>query len=178
MYPEQSSYERLFFALWPGDSVRRQLIQRFKRVRGIQDQGRLISPDNLHMTLHFLGNIELDRIHCFIRQARSVTVNPFDLYINYAGYFKKPRVVWFGCENIPAQLTQLHQDLKKVLLNCGYHSEQRKYNPHVTMARKIPNAVTEQFIEPVKWKVDEFVLVKSITHSSTVQYLVRDKFGQ
>ncbi len=178
MNPDRTSHERLFFALWPGVSVRQQMVQRLTSIQGKQNQGRLVKPDNLHMTLHFLGNIDVDRIDCFIKQAKSVTLNPFEIRINNAGYFKKPKVLWLGCEEIPVQLTQLQQDLEQALNHCGYISEHRKYHPHVTVARKIIEPVAKQSIETIKWTVDEFVLVKSVTHPAGVEYLVRDRFGK
>jgi RNA 2',3'-cyclic 3'-phosphodiesterase len=177
MNPDRTSYERLFFALWPDVSLRQQMVQRLTSIQGVQNQGRLVNPNNLHMTLHFLGNIDVDRIDCFIEQAKSVTLNPFELCLNKAGYFKKPRVLWLGSEDIPVQLIQLQQDLEKALNHCGYISERRKYHPHVTVARKIVKPVAEQSIESIKWSVDEFVLVKSLTHPAGVEYRVRDRFG-
>ncbi len=178
MNPDRTSHERLFFALWPGVSVRQRMVQRLTSIQGLRNQGRLVNPDNLHMTLHFLGNIDVGRIDCFIEQANTITLNPFELSINKAGYFKKPRVLWLGCEDIPVQLTQLQQDLEKALNHCGYISERRKYHPHVTVARKIVKPVAEQSIETIKWSVDEFVLVTSITHPAGVEYRVRDRFAK
>ncbi len=178
MNPDRHRHERLFFALWPPVSVRQQMVKRLRGIEGLQSQGRIVNPENLHLTVHFLGNIDIERIDCFIQQAKSVSLNPFELQINKAGYFKKPKVFWLGCEVIPERLLQLHHDLAIRLNHCGYIPEVRKYHPHVTMARKVITSIAVQSIESINWTVDEFVLVKSVTHSDGVEYLVRNSFGK
>lgn len=176
MNPDHQLQERLFFALWPPASVRQQMVQCFQKIPDLIHHGRPVQPDNLHMTVHFLGNIDVERIDCYIQQAKSVTLRPFELQLNIAGYFKKPKVLWFGCEEIPARLIQFHADLAVAIKKCGYIPEARKYNPHMTMARKIKKPVANQSIATIKWAVEEFVLVKSVKSPSGVEYQVRDLF--
>lgn len=178
MNPESNHHERLFFALWPDDLLRQQMQQRLSAIQGIPNQGRLVSPDNLHMTIHFLGNIECERIDCFIQQAKLISLKPFELHLDRAGYFRQPRVFWLGCELVPDRLLQLHYELAIALKKCGYIAEDRKYHPHVTMARKITKPVIEQPIASINWYVDEFVLVRSISQATGVQYQVRNRFGK
>jgi RNA 2',3'-cyclic 3'-phosphodiesterase len=154
------------------------MLQRIKMIQGIQNQGRLVQPDNLHLTVHFLGNIDIERIDCFVQQAKSIKLKPFELHLNKVGYFKRPKVLWLGCEVIPDRLLQLHKDLAISLNNCAYIPESRKYHPHVTVARKINEPVIDHPLELIKWSVDDFVLVKSVTHVSGVEYQVRGRFGK
>jgi RNA 2',3'-cyclic 3'-phosphodiesterase len=177
MNPERHLHERLFFALWPPNFVRQKILQRLREIKGLHNQGRVVNPDNLHLTLHFLGNIDNERIDCFNQQAKTVTLKPFELQINKTGYFKKPKVFWIGSEVIPDRLLQLYHDLGASLNHCGYTPEARKYHPHMTVARKMTKPIAEQSIEPINWTVDEFVLVKSVTHPNGVEYQVRDTFG-
>ncbi len=169
-------FERLFFALWPDDTLRAQIVETRKLIPGL-DQGRLLVAGNLHLTLHFLGNIDLDRIECFIRQARKVRAQPFSLELDTPGYFKKARVLWLGCQQLPTALVDLHRQLGRHLETCEFKVEERPYNPHMTLARKInrrPDMPPR--VEPLPWQVDKFVLVQSVSIEGGVRYQVKESF--
>lgn len=170
------SIERLFFALWPDDSVRYHLTETYHKIDEFSGQGRLVDPENLHMTLHFLGNIPLNSIDCFLSQAEKVRSPVFKLTLNQMGYFKKPRVVWIGCESIPQALTNLHTVLGKMIIPCGYNTEQRPYRPHITMARKIHYSPEEKDIEGFDWTVTRFVLVLSRNLRGGIQYRIKKSY--
>lgn len=172
MKPES---ERLFFALWPNETVRQQLVEACAQIANVRGQ-RSVLPGNLHLTLHFLGNIELSRVDCFRQQAEIVSADRFSLEINRMGYFKKPRVLWLGCEQLPDQLIQLHASLGAQIQACGFRQEQRPYHPHITMARKLTQAPPSIPIKPIEWDVNEFVLIQSFTHAAGVEYRVKQAF--
>lgn len=176
MSPEIAKHERLFFALWPPDTVRQQIVKRLNSLSGLPAGARLVTPVNLHMTLHFLGNINKQSIDCYIQQAREVKISPFELQLSEIGFFQKPKVVWLGCDGIPPQLVQLQYDLGGYISHCGFQIESRPFHPHVTLARKIYHPVDVSSLEPVSWTVDAFVLVKSITCARGVEYQVRELF--
>ena len=51
--------KRLFFALWPEDSTRAELTAAMRRLQP-EVTARWVMPENLHMTLAFLGDVETD----------------------------------------------------------------------------------------------------------------------
>ena len=57
--------QRLFFALWPGDSVRSQLGEVSR-----QWTRRPIAEEKLHMTLVFLGDRDAEQRQCFVTRLR------------------------------------------------------------------------------------------------------------
>ncbi|MDJ0834273.1 MAG: RNA 2',3'-cyclic phosphodiesterase [Gammaproteobacteria bacterium] len=169
-------FERLFFALWPDASLREQITGLRKALPGL-DQGRLLVAGNLHLTLHFLGNIELERIDCFLQQAGKVKARSFSLELDTPGYFKRPQVAWLGCQRIPTGLVELHRQLGEHIENCGFKVEHRAYSPHMTLARKIrkrPELPTT--VQALPWQVNEFVLIKSVSVEGGVEYRVRESF--
>jgi len=170
------AHERLFFALWPDDKVRHQLDLAYSRFSDLQEKGRRVPVTNLHMTLHFLGNIPLAGVDCFIQQVKNIKSRKFSLQIESRGYFKKPKIVWFGPGNIPQELRQLHDQLGEQICSCDFTPEQRDYNPHITMARKINHDPGNQSIEPVYWELDRFVLVISEPVAGGVRYRVKASF--
>jgi len=105
---------------------------------------------NLHLTLHFIGNVYFEQMECLQRAARLVRAAPFDLTIDRQGYFHKPRVAWLGCSNLPAALDDLHRQLGEHLQSCDYRPELRPYQPHVTVlieVQAIDNGVQYRAVE-------------------------------
>ena len=137
--------------------------------------GRRVPGANLHLTLHFIGNVYFEQMDCLQAAARSVNAPGFDLTLDVQGYFKKPQVAWLGCGNPPAALGDLHRQLGKRLQAGHFHPEARPYHPHVTVARKSGSIATDACFAPIDWPVARFALieVQAITSGSItkgVQY--------
>ena len=99
---------RIFFALWPDEELRKQL-QQAAELMTVTRPGRRVPMYNLHLTLHFIGNVSFDEMACLQRQARQLRADGFEFMIDCHGYFKKPRVAWLGCNEIPATVSVLQQ---------------------------------------------------------------------
>jgi 2'-5' RNA ligase len=163
---------RLFFALWPDQAVRRQIVSNLEHQDIDFKHCRLVSSNNLHMTLHFIGNTSLDEMACLERQASAVCAEPFNLMIDYSGYFKKPKVIWFACQQVPQALYDLHRALGQQISQCAFEPEQRPYSPHITVVRKINTELPAVPLKPIPWKVDRFVLIESISIPGGVRYQI------
>jgi 2'-5' RNA ligase len=110
---------------------------------------RLIGRPELHLTLHFLGEIA-DEKAGEVRQAlASVKVNAFAITLKGMGRFPlegQPKVIWSGVETSPA-LIALHRTVGTALTNAiGFRPEERLYSPHVTLAY-LNTAPSPGFIE-------------------------------
>ena len=160
---------RLYFALWPQETVRQRLHAAAATIP-VDSRGRRVPRANLHLTLHFIGNVYLAQMECLQRAARLVRAAAFDLTIDRQGYFNKPRVAWLGCSNPPAALVDLHRQLGAHLQICDYASEARPYQPHVTVARKIGTIAGEAGFAAVDWRVSEFALIEVRAIDNGVQY--------
>jgi len=132
---------------------------------------------NLHLTLHFIGNVYLQQMDCLHQQARGISASAFELMIDTSGCFSKPKVAWLGCDKVPAELRELHLKLGGALGNCDYKPETRAYNPHLTVARKIGELPEAEAIEPIRWKVDQFTLINSRSTSQGVKYEVVETYN-
>lgn len=163
---------RIFFALWPDDSIRQWLLLLLNELNFDHNHGRVIPVANWHMTLHFIGNVSAQTLTCLQNVSISLSAEQFDLSIDVSGYFKKPKLLWLGCSKIPAALSQLHQQLAIQLSDCGFRPETRGFTPHISIVRKLFKQPLKTTIEPVHWHVNQFVLVESITTRSGVKYKV------
>ena len=106
--------KRIFFALWPQDTLR-QSLNRAAHTLALQAPARRVADYNLHLTLHFIGNVSLEQLGCMKRQARKVRAPGFDLSVDRQGCFSKAAVGWLGCSEVPLRLRQLHQELGRRL---------------------------------------------------------------
>lgn len=163
---------RLFFALWPEDETRALIVNTFKQAPQSRLKGRIINPDNLHLTLHFIGNATTEMLDCLHQAAQTVTGRSFQLNFDRYGHFYKARVFWMGCTQTPEALTHLYQDLGTALSQCDYIAESRPYAPHLTLMRKLNKPGELDNFQAIPWQVNDFVLVESISTDHGVYYEV------
>ena len=166
---------RLFFALWPDTALRQRLAEAANTIP-VTGVARRVPDANLHMTLHFIGNVYFDEMACMQRQARRVDAGVFELDLDCQGRFGKPRVGWLGCRVIPDALVELYRQLGTRLQGCSYRPEARPYHPHVTVARKLESISTQASFEPIVWPVREFALVEVQPVENGVQYRVVETY--
>ena len=99
-----------------------------------------VSPDSIHITLKFLGNIKpdmVDKIARSIEQA-CVGIAPFTLETDELGGFpnlKQPRVLWLGMHGDVDSMRLLQVRIDEGLLELGFEKEKREFTPHITLAR-------------------------------------------
>ena len=137
--------------------------------------GFLVVADYDH-TSPFIGNVYFDQLACLQQQARLIEAEAFEFNIDTHGYFSKPRVAWLGCSEPPKALAELHRQLGQRLRHCDYQPEKRRYNSHVTVARKIQSLPEHESFESISWKVENFALVEVCQTASGVQYRVNETF--
>ena len=166
---------RLFFALWPNNQVRQSIIDLLPAVP-VSGNCRITQPEDLHITLHFIGQVTHEVKDCLHHAALSIKNKPFIVNLNCLGDFNKAKICWMGCQDRPVELMLLRDKLGEPLVNCGYQIESRDYKPHVTLMRKCTTPVDsiQDFVIP--WFVEEFALIESIPVSRGVSYQVIEKY--
>jgi 2'-5' RNA ligase len=157
---ESAEKQRLFFALWPKVG-QQQLWAQAAREWLPPGAGRLITAENLHLTLLFAGEVTLAQRQCLEQQADAIRGDSFVLHFDRSGYWRRPQVAWWGCSQSPVALLSLARALQTGAKQCGIAVDERPYTAHLTLARK----VRKQYV-PIKpnvadWRVDHFVLVRS-----------------
>lgn len=160
MTPETRRPKRLFFALWPTAAEQAQFHE-FARQHRSSEKNRLVAAHRLHLTLSFLGAVEGEVEVCVRKMAAQLVWQAFELGFDRLGWFGRPRVLWAGCSAVPTELNDLVARIQAGLLNCGFESEQRKYQPHITLARKVNRPPGQQTIEALTCYFEEFSLVET-----------------
>jgi 2'-5' RNA ligase len=162
--------QKLFFALWPDKRVREELL-------GISGSlpthgGRAPHPQDLHITLVFLGMVTGDRYPCVTQVADGIENDSFSLCIDQVGYWRKPRILWCGLRETPPALGNLVSNLQLGLKDCGFQPEKRAYSPHVTLARKSRYVEGFRLERPFRWYPAEFVLAASGSGAEPPRYRI------
>jgi 2'-5' RNA ligase len=163
---------RLFLALWPDDAVRTRLAQVAR-----QWSRHPVKPANLHITLHFLGDCAAQQQQCYSQVISRIKFEPFDMYMNYVGGWRRSRIQWLGSSEAPQALGALHRALAAALTTCGYQPDTRRFVPHVTLSRNERNPRVKADLPPIVWPVSEFVLAESVRVDGDVRYLVRERWA-
>ncbi len=111
-------------------------------LRELNEMGRAVRampPDQLHVTLKFLGDVPLEQTAAIARTiAESIRDAPsFTAELRGLGAFPhldRPTVVWVGYAE-PRLMSQLAEQIEIGLNPLGFRREQRPFHPHVTLAR-------------------------------------------
>ena len=167
--------QRLFFALWPDHSVRSKLNHLVRELP--EHGGRQHQPNDLHITLVFLGPVAPEQCACIEQVGDEVQIDPFMLYLDQVDYWPRPRILCLGASDLPAPLISLVQNLQSGLVGCGFEPEKKPYRPHVTLARKARQKHTFNLDSPIEWPVSEFVLAGSSTGEGPPRYQVMKRWS-
>ncbi|MHA1598377.1 MAG: RNA 2',3'-cyclic phosphodiesterase [Alphaproteobacteria bacterium] len=143
---------------------------------------RWISPENLHVTLRFIGEVDGLLADDIGLALGSVHAPGFHLTLKSVGQFGRGHMahtVWAGIEPEPA-LVHLHDKIATTLVRIGLQPEHRKFTPHVTLARlkKTPEQKISAWAESLgdlaiaPFPVDGFQLFRSYLGSGAAHYQV------
>lgn len=157
---------RLFTAV----EIPHEIGQSLSLLRGGLPGARWIDPENYHLTLRFIGDID----HALAREIAlilgEVRRPGFDLRIDGLASFggRKPRAVVATAGAI-AHLLDLHDDQERLMQRLGLEPDGRKFTPHVTLARlrDTPSRAVADYLatrQPFKsaaFQVTRFVLYSS-----------------
>lgn len=127
---------RLFVALTLERPARREIVRLQEKMWGENGKG-LTRPENLHLTLAFLGETAPERVDDICWAMDKVRLQPPELIFDRIGVFKQNAgdIWWLGMkENKP--LEELQFRLADNLTYKGFKLEERKFIPHLTLARK------------------------------------------
>lgn len=148
--------KRLFLALLPDKPLVEKLTILQKHI-----PGRKVPPENLHLTLAFLGNQPESTIPQLTHFIEHVPFHPFGLLLDKPGFFPKIRLSWIGPANIPAALTRLYGTMRQFLVPEYIPEMKQTFRPHITLARQ--SALPDIKInEPIPWHIDRLALMQSI----------------
>lgn len=101
---------------------------------------RWVRPENLHLTLNFLGDVPQQDISSICRNLESTLQGypAFQIQMEGVGAFPKPdrpRVIWLGVTEGTDPLVSMQKDCSQLLDSAGFDRDRNKFKPHVTIGR-------------------------------------------
>lgn len=155
-----------------------------RRLKGQELALKWVRPQNMHLTLKFLGDIEFALKDDIVAAMTSVahTVSPMMLAVQGMGVFpgiRKARVLWIGLGGEIDRLTQVHGQLQDLLAPMGFSKEKRRFNAHLTLARINSPLDADRLLRiiqleggypPIPFHMDEMVLFRSELRPQGARY--------
>ena len=115
-------------------------------------QVRWVKPENIHLTLKFLGHItseELEKVKITTRETMKPFA-PFEVSVSGLGAFPKinyPRVIWIGVNKGKEELKRIAFSIEENLAKIGFDREKREFSPHLTLGRVKSSTRRERLIK-------------------------------
>ena len=109
---------------------------------------RWVPPQNMHLTLKFLGDVSPNSVEFLIQMLRNEAehVQGFDIHLAGLGVFpnlKRPRVIYIGIQ-APAALDALARGIESASRRLGYEAEERPFSAHLTLGRVRQNVTAAE----------------------------------
>jgi RNA 2',3'-cyclic 3'-phosphodiesterase len=179
---------RLFVALAVPDHLRGTLASLVDRLRRVDALPRWVSPENLHVTLKFVGEVPSGRLSAIGQALAPVRFpHPFDLEFCGVGFFpnaRRPGVAWIGIESSP-NLGSLASEVNRALAPLGMPPDERPFVAHLTIARCKQTPVSGELLSEIeKWQghrfggftTGQFQLIESRLKTSGAEYTTLRSF--
>ena len=172
---------RLFTAI----EIPADVAQTLSFLRGGLPGARWIDPENYHLTLRFIGDVDIRVANDIALMLDSVSRAPFELRLEGLASFggRKPRSVFANVAPSRA-LTDLQAEIERLMQRVGLEPEGRKFTPHVTLARlrdtssrQVADFLTERgHFRSGPIPVERFVLYSSRNSVGGGPYIVEEAY--
>ena len=172
--------------LFAGLEIPAEIGQSLSNLRGGLPGARWIDPENYHVTLRFIGDIDGMSANEIASMLFRVNRKPFEVKVQGLQSFggKKPRAVVASVE--PSRpLIELQAELERMMQRIGLDPEGRKFTPHVTLARLRDSSsrqvadylATRAPFRSSPFPIGRFVLFSSRASVGGGPYVVEDSYA-
>ncbi len=161
---------RLFIAINFDDQTKGHIADIQQQLQKTCFGGSFSSKENLHLTLAFLG--EQTRTNNIIHVMETCAFTPFTIAFDQVGRFRRDGgdIYWIGVRHCPPLLT-LQSSLEDGLRSYHFELENRKFTPHVTLARQVVKDETfTPIFQPFSMDVRHISLMKSERIRGVLRY--------
>ena len=134
--------KRAFVAVALDDDVRQEMAGLTELLRRTQADVKWVAPENLHMTLKFLGEVSPETEEAvsvaLIRSLGTPRAAAFAFTLGGLGAYpslSRPRVIWVGVQEGQERLASIASQVDQALTQAGFPTEARPFSPHLTLGR-------------------------------------------
>ena len=178
---------RVFIGIPIGGKIKSILPSLKTSIHSSRDIIRWIPPENIHLTLSFLGNISDQDIPNIIQSIENcITSKYFKIIIESTGVFPSanfPKILWIGIGKGADELASLQQHIEKAVRKFKEINRKENFTPHITIARirrshrkidVLPFLNT--VYSPIELDVNSVCLYESLLLPEGAQYTVLTEF--
>ncbi len=132
---------RLFIGVDLPVKLKQALLDFQSQLKLLGVNGSFKSQDNFHITLEFLGELDVRKISVLSEILSKVASNRGRFELEIAGLgafpsFKRPHTLWTAVNGSLTKLNRLRDDLHQELKNKGFVLDERQFKPHITLASR------------------------------------------
>jgi 2'-5' RNA ligase len=159
----------VFFGLSVPEAQREALASHLAVCAAIAPAFRWVPPDNLHLTVRFLGSVERAVADGIAERLAAASLPAFEVELGDAGVFRhgrRVRVVWIGLRSGVERAREVAARVEAECATAGLEPDTRAFRPHLTLARSrringdiLPALPPAPQLEP--WRAQELVLFRS-----------------
>ena len=130
---------RAFVGIDIDEAVRQNLVAAQRQLASTGAQLKLVEPENIHVTMKFLGDIREDQVGAITEALRAAVegFKPFEINVQGVGAFPNLgyiKVIWAGVSDGREQIISIQRHIDQNLAKLGFRPE-RDFVPHLTLAR-------------------------------------------
>jgi 2'-5' RNA ligase len=182
---------RCFIALNLPAEIKGRLAELEARLKEARADVSWVKPENIHLTLKFLGGVEEARVPLVKRAVQEGLRREGPLVLTLAGLGvfpnpRSPRVVWVGVGGDTERLQNLQESLEQALGEVGFPREARSFSPHITLGRMRSRQGAASLMELVghlganevgSLKAESIELMRSQLHPAGAVYTILESFS-
>jgi RNA 2',3'-cyclic 3'-phosphodiesterase len=195
--PPTPRIQRLFIALETNEAVRQAVaeVQQTLRRRGDPLPVRWVRPEQVHLTLQFLGNVVSEHIPPLVAAVAPAVAGHDALFLRADGVgafpsIESPRVLWLGLRGGDERLLALQRSVAEAVGTvAGVVADRKPFRPHLTLGRverlhraapgmaAIVAALARPVaVPPAAWEVSSVALIRSVLGAGGARYTVLERF--
>ena len=131
---------RAFIAVEIDNQTKQKISELISDLKKSNADVKWITENQMHLTLKFLGNIDENKVADISNALSGIADNLSAFTINFSGLgafpgMNHPRVVWLGVNKGAESLIKLNEKIETAMEKTGFKKENRKFEPHLTLAR-------------------------------------------
>lgn len=161
--------KRIFFGLWPDPRQRERLRDLIgPAIREIE--GRAVDRRDWHVTLAFIGDLDVRFIPGLMEAARQVSMEPFRLRLDRLEFWPRPKIAAVVPPRVPPDMEALVERLNGLMMDVGVEPQERVYRPHITVVRNARQFEPIKLPQSAEIEWSRFELLESVSELGRTMY--------
>jgi 2'-5' RNA ligase len=169
---------RAFIAIELPQEIKDYLAKVQAKLKTANADVKWVNPQNIHLTLKFLGEIDEKQLNQISQILDDVAGNKAQFYIHLASFgafpsIKSARVIWAGIDKGDPESKEIAGELEEKIEKIGIPKEERAFSSHITIGRtrssknrqqlsqELENLTDESGKLPAEFKTERITLFKS-----------------